>query len=207
MNNLAVKTWNLKILVSVFLLLSGASQVQANIYEWAYVNPSNPSQGIYQSSTVCPGGSGVSAVPSANLSSLDLTQAYLIGANLTTANLSYATLTNATLTNANLTSAPLNGSTLTNANLTNAIVIGADFSVTNLTASQLYSTASYTALDLYGIHLYDNDMTNWSFAGQNLTGANFQAATLTNANLSNANLTTANLSYATLTNAGCPSYC
>jgi hypothetical protein len=74
--------WNLKILVSVFSFISWASQTQADIYEWAWVNPSDPSQGVYQSSVVCPGGSGVFAVPFANLNSLDLTQAYLIGVNL-----------------------------------------------------------------------------------------------------------------------------
>src|SRR5208283_5265971 len=81
--------WNLSILVSVFLFMSWVSPSCADIFEWAYINPSNPSQGVVQSSVVCPGGSGVSAFPSANLSSLDLTQAYLIWANLTSANLSY----------------------------------------------------------------------------------------------------------------------
>ena len=60
------------------LVFSGvASQAHANIYQWAYVNPSDPSQGVYQSSTLCPGGLGESAVQGAILDSLDLTQAYL----------------------------------------------------------------------------------------------------------------------------------
>ena len=89
--------WNLRIFVAVLLVTSWASPTQADIYEWAYVNPSDPSQGVVQSSVVCPGGSGVFAVPSADLASLDLTQAYLIGANLNNATLDYATLINAYL--------------------------------------------------------------------------------------------------------------
>jgi len=166
MGNLAVKKWNLKILVSVFLLTLGASQTQADIYEWAYVNPSDPNQGVYQSSVLCPGGSGVSAMPSAELYNLDLTQAYLIDANLTNANLSYGTLTNA--------------------NLTGAAVAGVNFDYTNLTASQLYSTTSYQVKNLQGIGLAYNNLTGWNFAGQNLTSANLWYATLTNGNLAGA---------------------
>jgi len=173
--------WNLKILVSIFLLTLGASQTLADIYEWAWVNPNDPTQGVYQSSVVCPGGSGVYAVPDANLSDLDLTQAYLIGANLTFTHLYQATLTNA--------------------NLTGAAVVGADFGNSNLTAPQLYSTASYQAHNLYGIGLGGNNMTGWNFSGQNLTGAYLAGATLTNANLTNANLAYAYLSQAMLTNA------
>ena len=50
---------------------------------------------------------------------------------------------------------------MTNANLTGAIVNGADFqSATGFTASQLYSTASYTSGDLTGIGLGDIDLTS-----------------------------------------------
>ena len=48
--------WNLRIFVAVLLVTSWASPTQADIYEWAYVNPSDPSQGVVQSSVVCPGG-------------------------------------------------------------------------------------------------------------------------------------------------------
>ncbi len=74
--------WNLKIRVSLLLLMPAASQTRAEIFEWAYVDPSDPSQGVYQSSVPCPGGGDVSAIPSSMFSGLDLTQAYLIGANL-----------------------------------------------------------------------------------------------------------------------------
>jgi len=176
--------WNLKILVPLLLLMSCASQTRADIFEWAYVDPGDPTQGVYQSSVVCLGGSGVSAVPGAYLINLDLTQAYLIGANLT----------NADLANANLT----------NALLTGATVVGVNFiggrGVTYLTPSQLYSTASYKAQDLRGISL-GRDLTGWNFSGQNLTNASFYFANLANANLTNANLTSAQFSSDTLTNA------
>ena len=50
-----------------------ASQTRADIFEWELSSGS-----VVQSPTVCPGGSGVNAVPSAPLSYLDLTQAYLL---------------------------------------------------------------------------------------------------------------------------------
>jgi uncharacterized protein YjbI with pentapeptide repeats len=182
-----MKGWFLKILVTVFLLVSRAAKTQANIYEWTYDSIYN----VIQSSTVCPGGTGVSAVPSANLSHLDLTQAYLIRADLTEVNLNSTTLTNANLTN----------SRLTNANLTNANVAGTIFDGSNLTASQLYSTANYQACNLSGVIIRWNDLTGWNFVGQNLTSASFDFATLTNANLTGATLAYADLEFTTLTNA------
>jgi len=62
----ALMKWNLKIIVSVLALLSAASQTQADIFEWAPTFG-----GPVQSSVVCPGGSGVFAVPSSNLAGLD----------------------------------------------------------------------------------------------------------------------------------------
>ena len=60
---------------------------------------------------------------------------------------------------------------------------------------------SYSQSDLRWITLAGNDLTNWSFAGQNLSGANLSYGTLTSANFANANLSGANLSYGTLTSA------
>src|SRR4051794_21208567 len=76
------------------------AKASASIFQWQYVNPSDPSQGKIQSATLTPGGSGVNATPNANLASRNLTQAYLIGANLSGANLTSATLTNADTSNA-----------------------------------------------------------------------------------------------------------
>ncbi len=120
------------------------------IYEWTLSGGS-----VVRSSTVCPGGSSVYAVPGATLSDLNLTQAYLVNAdlgnadlgnaNLSNANLYAATLADANLTGTNLSNANLYAATLTNANLSNATVAGANFGSTTLSSSQLYSTASYQA--------------------------------------------------------------
>jgi len=175
MRKLILNKRYLGILVSVFLPMLGASQTQANIYEWAYVNPSDPSQGVYQSTMVCPGGSGVSAVSGANLDNLNLTQAYLIEVNLTNGGFNSATLTNADLTNANLTTANLSSATLTNATLT-----GADLNTANLTNANL-SSATLTNATLTSADLYTANLTN-----ANLTNAYLDIATLTNANLTGA---------------------
>jgi uncharacterized protein YjbI with pentapeptide repeats len=211
-------------LTCALAVISLATAARADIFQWAWVNPNDPSQGKYQSTTLCPGGSGLNAVPNAYFGNRNLTQAYLIGANLTNsesifATLNYADLSGADLTNAymgydTLANANLNGTNLTNAdfayvtltgaNMTNADVSGANFrSVTGLTAAQLYSTANYNAGNLTGITLASDDLTSWNFAGQNLTSANLletqlAGADLTGAVLCGADLTNAVLSSATL---------
>ena len=62
----------------------------------------------------------------------------------------------------------------------------------------LYSTASYGTKDLAGIGLASNNLTGWSFAGQNLVSADSYYATLKDTNLSGANLASADLGSATL---------
>ena len=111
------------------------------------------------------------------------------GQNLSNANLSYGTLTSANFTGANLSSARLYYDTLTGATLTNSTITGADFGRTaGFTAQQLYSTASYQAGNLAGIGLEYDNVTAWSFAGQNLSHANLLFAMLTNANLTDTDL-------------------
>jgi uncharacterized protein YjbI with pentapeptide repeats len=188
------------ILVSAVLVLGYATMVQADIYQWAW----SPTLGTYSTFTLCPGGTGVTGTPGADLSSRNLTQAYLIGANLTSVSCYGSTLTNAALNYANLTNANFYGGTFTNANFTGATVKGGAFrSTTGFTAQQLYSTASYQAKDLEGTQFGGGttDLTGWNFTGQNLTNAGFGDGTLTSANLTNANLTNVGFYGATLTNA------
>jgi len=182
-------------------LAATASQALGNIYQWAYVNPNDPSLGVVQSTTLYPSGSGASAVPNANLRYLNLAQAYLINANLSNAILSYGTLTNANLTAANLTGARLDHATLDSANLTGATVTSADFSSTDLTASQIYTTANYQTRNMQGIVLSQDNLPSWNLSGQNLANANLTYAYLASGTLTNANLTQANLSWGTLTGA------
>src|SRR5436189_4769935 len=113
-------------------MLAAPRPASADIFQWEYINPADPSQGKQPSTTLCPGGAGLDAAPGANLGSLDLTKAYLIltdltGASFQSANLTIADLSRAKLINANLT----------NANLTNATLGGADFSLANLTNANL----------------------------------------------------------------------
>ena len=128
-----------------------------------------------------------SPVPTAVLTAGQLysTASYASG-NLAGIVLASNDLTGWDFANQNLTNANFNGSTLTNANFQGAIIKGADFSDEffpgSLTASQLYSTASYSGGDLTGILLGDRDLTGWNFANQNLTNAKFFYSTLTNAN-------------------------
>src|SRR5215210_3058471 len=102
----------------------------ADIFQWEYINLANPSQGKRQSTTLCPGGAGVNAVPNAGMHYRNLTKAYLIGADLTGAFFLYGNLTIADFSQANLTntvfgSLYLADGTLTGATFTGAVVRGA----------------------------------------------------------------------------------
>ena len=70
-------------LAVLFLLVAFATAARADIFQWEYINPADPSQGKQQSTTLAPDGAGVDAVPGANLFNRNLTMAYLIGADLT----------------------------------------------------------------------------------------------------------------------------
>ena len=70
-------------LATLLALFAPAPVARADIYEWEYINPANPAQGKQQSTTLCPSGVGVDAVPGAYLRGYNLTMAYLIGADLT----------------------------------------------------------------------------------------------------------------------------
>ena len=187
----------------VGLLCAAARPVQADIFQWEYINPANTGLGKQQSSTLCPDGGGVNAVPGGILNNRNLTLAYLIAADLTSAsvvgvNLWSADLSQAHLTNANLTNANFELANLTGADLTGAEVRGTNFVRSNyayqggISLAQLYSTASYQAHDLTGINLAGNNLAGVYLAGHNLTNVNLNSD-LSNANLSKANLTNANL--------------
>src|SRR5262245_18727236 len=130
----------------VGLLVAFAGSAQADIFQWEYINAADPSQGKQQSTTLCPNGAGVDAVPGANLEYRNLTMAYLIRANLVNATGNYGTnLTNAGLSHANLDNANFTDATLTGADFTGAQLRGANLSNTKITLAQIYSTASYEA--------------------------------------------------------------
>jgi uncharacterized protein YjbI with pentapeptide repeats len=179
----------LKLLILI-VLLNLPLPARGDIYQWAWVDPTDPTQGKYQTTSPCPGGTGVDALPGANLQSKDLTQAYLIGADLTGGNGKFVTLTNADLSQANLTGASLYQSTLTGANFTDAQIQGVDLEFTThlgFTLAQLQSTASYKNKNLSGVKLTGFMVLNgWDLSGQNLTGASFAESDMTNAILTDA---------------------
>jgi uncharacterized protein YjbI with pentapeptide repeats len=152
---------------------------RADIFQWEYINPANPSLGTQQSATLAPDGAGVSAIPGVNLSNRDLTKAYLISAMLSpyveydlegnlieyrVANLTGANLSQADLTHAGSFAANFANANLSQANLTNAIFV--DYVGD--------SWINYT------------DFTGANLSQANLTGAAFGSAILTGANLSGA---------------------
>lgn len=205
-----------------------AATVRADIFQWEYINPADLSQGIQESTTLCPDGAGVDAIPSAVLTGKNLTKAFLSDKGLTNINLGRATLSNAVFTRSNLTNATLLGATLIDAdlsytnlrdarlgalmnngqanlagaNMTGADVRGSDLirlTTTGLTASQLYSTASYQTQDLTGINLSVNNLNGWSFVGQNLTDAGFASTTLNNVDFTGAQIRGAGFNGSSLT--------
>ena len=114
---------------------------QADIFQWEYIDPADPSQGKQQSTTLAPDGAGVNAVPGADFWNRNLTMAYLIGADLTGANAYSANLTNADLSQANLSNALFPRAILTNAVLREANLTNADFDDATLTGADLTGAA------------------------------------------------------------------
>ena len=85
----------LQFAAAMFALVTFAASAQADIFQWEYISPGDPSQGKQQSTTLCVGGAGVNAVPGEDLSNRNLNMANLVSADLTGAYASYADLTNA----------------------------------------------------------------------------------------------------------------
>jgi uncharacterized protein YjbI with pentapeptide repeats len=210
------KQWTVLItaLLAALLALSiPTSLARADVYQWEYINPANPSHGKQRSTMLAPDGAGISAAPGATLSNRNLTMAYLIGADLSLSFscfeeacfINYADLTGTTLAHADLTNASLYGAILTNADLTDAEIRGVNFTRNNhgdsggITAVQLYSTASYQAHDLSGIGLSGYNLAGINLSGQNLTGAALSNTSLSNADFSGANLTDVDLKGSGLT--------
>ena len=92
------------------VVIGFASAARADIFQWEYINPADPSQGKQQSTTLAPDGAGVDAVPGADLTwpqpDHGLSDWRGFDERLRG---SYANLTNADLSQANLTNAYFGG--------------------------------------------------------------------------------------------------
>src|SRR6476620_8032314 len=208
--NPMTKHWTVLItasLATLLAMLAPAPSVHADIFQWQYFNPANPSQGKQPSTILCPDGAGVYAGQGANLSNRNLTMAYLIGADFSTylgfvydasgiyvggyysSNLTAANLTQADLTNANFggawwdfidyPGANLTGANLSQANLTNANFADATLAGANLTGAEVRgATLSITTVQLYSTDSY----LAHDLSGIKLSGA-FDGVNLANQNL------------------------
>jgi uncharacterized protein YjbI with pentapeptide repeats len=180
------------LLLCQIILAATIVPIRADVYQWEYNNPADPSQGKRPSTTLCPDGAGADT----DYSHLNLTMGYFSP---------LPDLTGAFFRETNLTNAYFDLTTLDGADFTGAEVRGAgfprgrnpyysgDYYTGGLTPAQLYSTASYQAHDLAGISLESNNFSGASFAGQKLSLASFRAAPLRGADFTNAEIRGARL--------------
>lgn len=170
----------LQFIPAILPLVAFAASARADIFQWEYINPTDPSQGKRQSATLTPGGAGVDAGPGANLSGLDLAMAYLIGADLRDASFAFAGLRDADFTGADIRGTSfLIGRT----NPRSQVITG-----TGIAPEQLYSTASYHARDLSGIDLTGHDLARYDLTNQMLVNASFYGARVSDADFSGADV-------------------
>ena len=100
--------------IAAYTLFVGSAA--ADIYQWEYVDPADPSQGRQQSAVLCVNGAGKVAQPEAGLEYLDLTAAYLVGADLREAYFDRSYLNDADFGQANLADVSFDRTRLANAN-------------------------------------------------------------------------------------------
>jgi uncharacterized protein YjbI with pentapeptide repeats len=182
------------VVAELLALFAPAIVARADIFQWEYINPANPSQGKQPSTMLCSDGAGAYAGPATNLANRNLSMAYLIGADLsadvvtdvernviyyTAADLSGVNLSGADVQGANFYAARLTGANLSHANLKNAKFWGGD----------LYS-------DIPGA-----DLTDANLGGADARAANFGGATLTSANFTDAQVGGANFASSQITKA------
>ncbi|MBA3484923.1 MAG: pentapeptide repeat-containing protein, partial [Pirellulales bacterium] len=166
--------------------------VRADIFQWEYINPADPSQGKQPSTTLCPDGAGAYAGPAANLANRNLTMAYLIGAELPA-----DVVTDFEGNVISYAVADLSG-----ANLSGADAQGAHFYFAKLTGANL-SGANLKDVYFWGYPYWaiptGADLTNANLSGADARGADFGVATLAGANFTGAEVRGANFIFSGLT--------
>lgn len=154
--------WRLLLVVAAFVCLwPTCSLTHAQIYRW-------------DNGEVIPGTEGITPGPGTQLPNL----------NLQFANLPLRDLTNSDFTHSDLSFAQFSSTSLSGVSLTGTTIYRTIFSYTTsrgFTFPQLASTASYQAKDLRGVNLAHNDLTGWSFRGQDISEASLEYATLIDA--------------------------
>jgi uncharacterized protein YjbI with pentapeptide repeats len=169
----------LQFAAAILPLVAVAGAAQADIFQWEYINPNDPSQGKRQSTSPAPDGAGVEAVPGADLSNRDLTMAYLSGADLTNANGYRTILINADLSQANITNAHFAGARLDRANLSHANLRDSYFGFTFFDcpdichAGSSLANANFTNADLRGASFVSATLLGADFTGASVQGADF----------------------------------
>ncbi len=208
------------------VMFAFANAAHADIYQWEYIDPNDPSQGKQQSTTLAPDGAGVDAVPGASLGFRNLTMAYLVGADLTGAsgyyvNLADADMSLANLTNADfsadlffdgfgtyviqsdLTSADLRQANLRSANFTGAILTDANFRDADVRGTKFgKSLVYYQSNTLYGTGITPAQLySSASYHAKDLSDIGLEYHNLADVNFAGQNLTNTSFRYATLTSA------
>jgi uncharacterized protein YjbI with pentapeptide repeats len=142
-----------------------AVAARADVFEWEYVDPNDPSQGKQESTTLTPDGAGRNAVPNAHLVNFDFTRGYFFGADLQTTRFIDSNLTEAYFDSANLRRVSFRLADLT------------DASLADVTATQVsFDDANLTNVDFTGANLYQSWFTRTTLAGTNFTDANVSGA-------------------------------
>lgn len=160
----------------------------ADIFEWEFIDPGNPSLGKRESTILL-----THAVIGQflDLQGFDLKKAYLRNAGINLSEFNGADLTEAYLVGADVSSTTFNNAVLLNADLTDANIVGANFNNTvssGFTFAQLASTASFKQNGLSGVGLGNNDLTGWQLPGQFLVGADFSGSVMSGVNLANSTI-------------------
>src|SRR5262249_23630820 len=132
-------------LATIALAVTFVASARADIYQWAYVNPADPSQGKQQSVTLCPDGARIYlGYGFTSLPNLELNKAYLQGASLYAASIASCNLSNADLAQASLYSAFVDSSSFS----------GADLAGANLEFANCYNS-DFSHADMHGAIFYD----------------------------------------------------
>jgi uncharacterized protein YjbI with pentapeptide repeats len=157
----------LRLVVVTVVVIGSTSPAQADIFQWEYIDPADPSQGKQQSTKLAPDGAGVDAMPGAQLSYRDLTMAYLDGANLSSAALGVSSLRNASMVGANLTDATISGELVAF-----IVPIESEFVVQPRVYADL-SDADLTNANLQRTSFYGSRLTDAILDGANIRQAHF----------------------------------